>query len=846
MLQADLANGHAHPVGGFLAQFPRRPTMISLSWKKRFLTISALTGCYCSVAQTNGELAEVPPRAKWTAHWIAHPTSPLREPRVFHFRKTIIIPEEPAHFIVHVSADNRFLLFLNGKRVGEGPARGDLTHWRYETFDLGPQLHQGANVLSATVWQFGIYAPLAQITDRAAFLVQGESEAEAIVNTDKSWQVEVEEGHEVIPRVANGFWFYWAASLGERVDAARYDWNWNDTAVSATSHFVPAAGAIRESIYPDGSVAHSRSEVANVPWLLIPDQLPAMEYQVVPVGKVIRTDLPAAGGFPDAAVSIPAHTRSTLLIDRKTLVTAYPSLVVSGGRGSSVRLTYTEALYDAKQERGNRNEIVGRHALGLFDEFLPDGGASRKFAPLWWRTWRYIEMVIETKEEGLTLEGMSAHFSAYPFKENAHFASSDPDLTKIWEICWRAARLDAHETYMDTPFWEQLQYVGDTRIQALISYVVSGDDRLARQALRAFDDSRIPEGLTQSRYPSSLPQLIPPFSLQWINMLHDYWMYRPDLGFVAELLPNTRPVIEWFVRRQDQDGLLKAIPYWTFVDTPGAVKQFPPVDANGKSAILTLQFIGALQDAAEMEEALGDKQQAKQYRKNANLAAESVYRECWNAANGLIADTPAKDSYSQHANALAVLYDVIPKAKQPEVMKRIMKTERGAASSEGGPPLSKVTYFFQFYLARAVDHAGMGTSYLELLKPWRGMLALGLSTTPEYPDPTRSDSHAWSAHPIYDIPTIVAGIHPAEPGFKRVRIVPFLGSLNTLEVSIPHQTGKIETSYKRNGDFVDATIRLPEGLRGVFVWENGERELHAGVQTFHLKETSGQDTPAQP
>ena len=61
---------------------------------------------------------------------------------------------------------------------------------------------------------------------------------------------------------------------------------------------------------------------------------------------------------------------------------------------------------------------------------------------------------------------------------------------------------------MDTPYWERLQYVGDTRLQALISYVVGGDDRLARQAIDAIDDSRVPDGITQSRYPSALPQMI--------------------------------------------------------------------------------------------------------------------------------------------------------------------------------------------------------------------------------------------------------------------------------------------------------------------------------------------------
>lgn len=75
------------------------------------------------------------------------------------------------------------------------------------------------------------------------------------------------------------------------------------------------------------------------------------------------------------------------------------------------------------------------------------------------------------------------------------------DLDRIWQTGWRTARLDAHETYMDAPYWEQLQYVGDTRIQALISYVVSGDARLARQAITNIDESRTPSTLASSIRP---------------------------------------------------------------------------------------------------------------------------------------------------------------------------------------------------------------------------------------------------------------------------------------------------------------------------------------------------------
>src|SRR5258708_39044665 len=133
-----------------------------------------------------------------------------------------------------------------------------------------------------------------------------------------------------------------------------------------------------------------------------------------------------------------------------------------------------------------------------------------------WRTWRYLDLDITTGNQPLTLESLKAQFTAYPFEEHAKLQTGDPDLDKIWEISWRTARLDAHETYMDTPYYEQLQYVGDTRPQAPISYTVANDDRLARQALEAFDASRFPDGITRSRYPSSLPQTIPTFSLLYV------------------------------------------------------------------------------------------------------------------------------------------------------------------------------------------------------------------------------------------------------------------------------------------------------------------------------------------
>ena len=158
-------------------------------------------------------------------------------------------------------------------------------------------------------------------------------------------------------------------------------------------------------------------------------------------------------------------------------------------------------------------------------------------------------------------------------KSAPSFKTGDPGLDKIWEITWRTARLDAHETYMDTPYYEQLQYVGDTRIQALISYTVGGDDRLAPPGSRSLRPFALPEGLTRSRYPSSLPQNIPPFSLLWIGMLHDWWMYRPDPAPVRASLPGTRAVLGWFIQHERPTACSKSFPGG--VSSTGSIRRDP-------------------------------------------------------------------------------------------------------------------------------------------------------------------------------------------------------------------------------------------------------------------------------
>jgi hypothetical protein len=377
---------------------------------------------------------------------------------------------------------------------------------------------------------------------------------------------------------------------------------------------------------------------------------------------------------------------------------------------------------------------------------------------------------------------------------------------------------------MDTPYFEQLQYVGDTRIQALISYTVAGDDRLGRQAIAAFDQSRLPDGLTYSRYPSSLRQIIPPFSLLWIGMLHDYWMYRPDPDPVREALPGSRAVLAWFAHYEQPDGLLAKLPWWSFIDWVSS-GETPTFDSHGESCITTLEYLGALNEAADLEKALGDSALSERFHERADHVRSGLYAKCWSASRNLIADNPDQAVFSQQANILAVLYDVIPKDRQQDVLHRMLSIAPGTTPNG----VLSASYYFRFYLARALDHAGMADEYLRSIDPWRQLLPLHFSTWPEVPGDTRSDSHAWSAHPIYDMLTLVAGIEPAAPGFATVRITPHLGSLNNLTASFPHPRGEIRVEYQRKPSGIDATITLPADLTGSFVLDGKASTLKPGM-----------------
>jgi hypothetical protein len=369
------------------------------------------------------------------------------------------------------------------------------------------------------------------------------------------------------------------------------------------------------------------------------------------------------------------------------------------------------------------------------------------------------------------------------------------------------------ETYMDCPYYEQLQYIGDARIQALVSLYYAGDERLVRQALDHIDHSRIAEGITLSRYPTDLHQQIPTFSLWYIGMLHDYLRYGKEPSFLKNKLAGMRGILDYFARFEGTDGTLQNIPYWTFSDWVNAwPRGIAPVGPSGRSSVLDFQYIWVLQNAAELEKYFGYPEMAARYEAKVKALKPVLQKLYWDAGRGLYADTEVHDKYSQHANSLAIL------AGMPAV---------GVADKLlGEKDLAPASIYFKYYLHLALTKAGKGNDYMTWLDKWKENIDMGLTTWAETSDisTSRSDCHAWGSSPNIEFFRIVLGVDSDAPAFGKVKIEPHLGELSQAEGIVPHPQGEIQVSYKPGS----ASITLPGTVSGSFVWQGKKYPLKAG------------------
>ena len=765
------------------------------------LLLLLLVGCFAYGQNIKTELWKKP----WKAQWITYSAdgsasiynqSTLKEYGVYKFQRTVSLAAKPAKCIIHVSGDNRYKLYVNGTWVSAGPARGDLYFWNFETLDIAPYLKAGENKVEALVWNEGKGKPEAQISFGTGFILQADDSSQSDFNTGAGWIAAQNLSISPLqPRVPG----YYVAGQGEYQEYAK---GW--------SPFISA-----KSLGPGltkGAAIDSRG------WMLYPSAIPAMELKAQRFAAIRKGEGDLIHGSP---LVIMANSSMDIWVDQGELTNAYPQLIFSGGKDAKIGLTYAEGLYEKKplstttkngNHKGNRNDIENKYWLGRKDSLIADGGAHT-FETMTYRTFRYVRLTIKTEAEDLTLHDFKSVFTGFPFQAKASLKTNNPLIPQLLDVGFRTARLCAMETYMDCPYYEQLQYIGDARIQALVSLYYAGDERLVRQALDHMDHSRIAEGITLSRYPTDLHQQIPTFSLWYIGMLHDYLRYGKDPSFLKNKLAGMRGILDYFARFEGTDGTLQHIPYWTFSDWVNAwPRGIAPVGPSGRSSVLDFQYIWVLQNAAELERYFGYPEMAARYEAKVKALKPVLIQLYWDAGRGLYADMEVHDNYSQHANSLAILAGMPASGVADKLL-----VEKD---------LAPASIYFKYYLHLALTKAGKGNDYMAWLDKWKENMDMGLTTWAETSDisTSRSDCHAWGSSPNIEFFRIVLGVDSDAPAFGKVKIEPHLGELKEVDGVVPHPQGEIHVSYKPGS----ASITLPGTVSGSFVWQGKKYPINAG------------------
>lgn len=753
----------------------------------------------------------------WTAQWITHPSESTLDARKFLFRHNFDLETKPEKFIIYISADNRYRLYVNGKYLIAGPSSSDIDNYRYETLDIANNLQPGKNTIAVEVVNFGEYRKASTMTFQTAFILQGDKNNPVNLNTgkDSKWKVINDLGFKSIPFVSDSLRGYYAAGPGEKLISKKHPWGWKNINFDDSNWLAPKLGTVEFAV--------GRGFLFGSTWYLVPRTIPFMEETQQRFGKIARSEgIKASDNFIKGTgkLIIPALSKVSILIDQNHHTIGHPVIKYSKGKGSQLKMTYSEAMYDKDWKKGNRNVVEGKHILGYYDIIEADGGEHRSFKPIGQKTFRFIQLDILTKEEPLVIEDYYNVYTAYPFKENAKFETNNKTLSAIWDASWLTLRNSAVEGFID-PYYEQLQYVGDTRIEAMVSLSVDGDDRLMKKAIEMFDNSRLPNGLTASRYPSYIVQIIPTYSLLWVNMIHDHYMYKDDLEFTRKFVPGIKTVLDWWIRKVDKTGMPTKMEWWNFTDwSPGFQNGIPPGADDGYSASVALQLVKTLQLASEMFEDLGYVNEANKYAVLEKRIRESVLKNCYVAEKGMFAETPNKEKFSQHTNIMAILTDAIPTDEQNVLMQKILDDKS----------LIQTTIYYKYYLFEALHKVGMGNLYTSLLENWTNQLEQGLTTFAETDVEPRSECHAWSASPNYHFLKIIAGIYPKSKHFNEIMIEPHFNELDYFKAVMPHPKGEIIVNLKKENNQVSGDIILPKGTVGIFKYNGTEIKLKEGKQ----------------
>jgi alpha-L-rhamnosidase len=794
-------------------------------------------------------------------HYLGGDVRPNEKNRWFLFRKAVELAAAPDAAPFSITVDGRYILYVNGARVGRGPVRCSPLFQRYDDYEIAEKLKAGTNVIAVLVHTYGRDTAFYETTKGMWQPTFGDgglwtrgAAGDVRLDTDESWRcIQSAAWTQDTPQTNHSLGFVEdldAAALPEGWTGADFDdRDWDPARILSMGGGGPEAtyGGMITRPFPIllpriiPMLEERKQAARRIIWMrgLVPDpDLPfhlrgyQEPFTPLPEGAVERPDDLLRLENGGAVVRTEPGRDVAILLDFGRIVTGRPWIEIEARGGEIVEIACAESLPGEWRPGGPAEDARPKPKPRLGADthtcrYRARAGAQ-SFERFEWCAIRWMQVTIRDAPEGLTIRGLGANLTNYPVEERGRFASSEPFLDTLWATGAYTLRQCMHDAWEDCPSREQRQWLGDVTVENLVGWAAFGPSvaPLTAKYLAQVAESQRPDGLTQMFAPGDHKTdglLIPDWTLQWVLTAADHWRYTGDRETIATIFPSIVKALAWFERLIDPAGLVADLPYWHFMDWSGVGRQ-------GEAAPLNALLAGAFRAGAEMATVVGWPSEAERLTARARSISRALEARHWDERRGAYVDmvdpvSGAQDPrMSQHGNAGVALWGEPSDARIARALDRITDSRRltftpGPPIAPQGEPLEPengvvlANTFYSHFVYEALGKRGRFPQALALMRERFGpMIARGATTLWESFEPTASLCHGFSASPTYQLSRRLLGVSPAEAGWASVSVTPDLAGLAFAEGVVPTTKGDVEVRLEQAGDGFHARVAAPERL----------------------------------
>jgi hypothetical protein len=812
---------------------------------------------FCDVA-----LAQSYP-GHWTGKWIWIEG----DPKPYHFflmaRGDVPLDAVPAGARLHITAADRYMLYLNGQFLGRGPARSDPRWMSYDTYDVTSRLRAGNSGIAILAYHYGgsnNYTRGARAGLLAQLEISRADGSKQIIGTDHNWRV----------RQAMGWrrdvdWINISVGATEFYDANQDPPDWY------APHFDDSAWK-PAYVIPERQIPWSYLEPRQTPMMREVERFPA---KLVQLGEVI--ELPQRTlketAVPERLMAEPLHrleyakvadadavlhgdgraaimqsspfdkdkgVRSPyLIVDFGRPVFGFPRMQLEGPGGAVVEMTYGPRLVAGRVPALSQGVRYGDHYT-----MRPGKQAWQVFE---YKQFRYLQIVIRNAEKPVSVDSISLISYEYPAERKGAFECSDPVLTKLWEAGVDTTYLHMEDALVCDAVRERRVWTGDGAHGLYGIYAAFGDIAITDWFFRLISRGRLADGMLRMFYPGTdlgavgllratsqtafeNPENIPQFALFYGLFVGEHYGYFGKRNLIDDLYPTLAGLAGWCERHADDSGLLYSLPNWNFTDWVENEMQGANLETNAL-------YYKLLRDMAVMAADLGKAGDAEKWKTRAERVRESIRRLHWNPQRGLYADSVIDGKQSpivtELSNGLALLFEIATSEQQPKIVHHLADPKAEIVRSS---PL-----YFCYTLEGLIKAGAADVALTQMRDRYAPMMEDSDAPTiwemwPDrwemWPDWMKARYggalagyvHSGGVGPTWTLSKHVLGVYPIGPGFQSCRIEPPTAWLQWARGVFPSVRGDIKAEWKKESGRFVLDAALPEGLETQLVLPRNFKE----------------------